>query len=186
MSSFAYNNRISTSTGHSPFFLNYGYHPQQDISPNAADQSPAARKYLKELASAQEKAAGLLKKAQKAHAVQYNRKKQEAPAFKKKKLTWLLWKHVETKQPSTKLDNKKLGPFKILEKVGTYAKKLELLITIKIHPVFHVSFLEPFRGNSKDPKIRRPDPIEVDGKEEYKVEKILDSRVGGHGKKQRQ
>ena len=98
MASFAYNNGVLASIGHSPLFLNYGYHPQQDISPNTADQSPAAREYLKKLADAQEKAAGLLKKAQEAQAVQYNRKRQEAPAFEKKKLTWLLWKHIKTKQ----------------------------------------------------------------------------------------
>ena len=63
MASFAYSNEVSASTGHSPFFLDYGYHPRQDVSPNAAKQSPAAKEYLKELADAQEKAAGLLKKA---------------------------------------------------------------------------------------------------------------------------
>ena len=90
IASFAYNNKISASTGHSPFFLNYGYHPQHDISPNSADWVPAAKKYLKKLANAQEKAVGLLKKSQEAQVVQYNRKRRETPAFKKGELTWLL------------------------------------------------------------------------------------------------
>ena len=81
MASFAYNNKIFASTGHSPFFLNYGYHPWHNMSPNAAEQIPAAKEYLKKLAGAQEKAAGLLQKAQKAQAIQYNRKQQKAPAF---------------------------------------------------------------------------------------------------------
>ena len=59
MASFAYNNGISASTGHSPFFLNYGFHPRHNMSPNAAEQIPAAKKYLKKLANAQEKAAEL-------------------------------------------------------------------------------------------------------------------------------
>ena len=58
-----------------------------------------------------------------------------------------------------KLDDKKLGPFKILEKVGTHARKLELLGRMRIHQVFHVSFLEPFRGDPKDLKISRPNLI---------------------------
>ena len=57
---------------------------------------------------------------------------------------------------------------------------------MKIHPVFHISLLEPFRGDPKDPKISRPNPIEVNGEEEYKVKKILDSRIGEQGKKKRQ
>ena len=57
---------------------------------------------------------------------------------------------------------------------------------MKIHLIFHVSLLEPFKGNPKDPKRSRLDLIEVDRKEKYRVEEILDSRIGSQGKKQRQ
>ena len=117
--------------------------------------------------------------------VQYNRKRKETPAFEKEKLTWLFQKYIKTKRPSIKLDNKKIGPFKILEKVGTHAKKLKLLVTMRIHPVFHVSLLEPFKSNPKDPKISCPNLIKVHEEKKYLVEKILDSRIGGWGKKQR-
>ena len=186
MASFAYNNGILASMGHSPFFLNYGYQPQHNISPNHANQAPAAKEYLKKLADVQEKAAKLLIKAQEAQAVQYNCKRKETPAFKKRELTWLLRKYIETKCLSIKLDKKKISPFKILEKVGIHARKLKLPVLRRIHQVFHVSLLEPFKGNPKDPKISRPNPIKVHGEEEYRVEKILDSRIGGQGKKQRQ
>ena len=69
IASVAYNNRISASTEHSPFFLNYGYHPQHNISLDNADWVLAAKEYLKELANAKEKAAGLFKKSQEAQAV---------------------------------------------------------------------------------------------------------------------
>ena len=75
MALFVYNNGIPASTGHSPFFLNYGYYPRHNISSNAAEQIPATKEYLKKLAGAQERAAGLLEKPQKAQAVQYNCKK---------------------------------------------------------------------------------------------------------------
>ena len=67
-----------------------------------------------------------------------------------------------------------------------HARKLKLRVTIRIHPVFHVSLLEPFKGNPKDPKISCPNTIEVHREEEYRVKKILDSRIGSCGKKQRQ
>ena len=67
-----------------------------------------------------------------------------------------------------------------------HLRKLKLPVTMRIHPVFHVSLLEPFKSNLEDPKISHPNPIEVHGEEKYRVEKILDSKINGQGKKQKQ
>ena len=107
------------------------------------------------------------------------------PAFNKGELVWLLRKYLKIKRPNTKLDDKKLGPFKITRKVGTLARSLEIPATMKIHLIFHVSLLDPFQGNTKNPRINRPDPIKVDGEKEHKVKKILKARVGGRGKTKR-
>jgi hypothetical protein len=46
-----------------------------------------------------------------------NRKQSIGPLLKRKDKVYLLRKHIKTKQPSTKLDFKKLGPFEILGEV---------------------------------------------------------------------
>ncbi|MCI40204.1 hypothetical protein A2U01_0061436, partial [Trifolium medium] len=51
---------------------------------------------------------------------------------------------------------KYFGPFKIIAKVGTVAYKLQLPSTAKIHPVFHVSQLKLFKGETQDPYMPLP------------------------------
>jgi hypothetical protein len=45
-----------------------------------------------------------------------------------------------------KLGPKFFGPFKVLDKVGAVAYWLELLTGAKLHDVFYVGLLKPFRG----------------------------------------
>jgi hypothetical protein len=44
-----------------------------------------------------------------------------------------------TKRSNHKLAFKYFGPFPILERIGAVAYKLELPVTSRVHPVFHVS-----------------------------------------------
>jgi hypothetical protein len=52
------------------------------------------------------------------------------------------------KRLSTKLNFKKLGPFKIFKKISLVNYKLQLLKNFKLYLVFHVSLLELIRGNT--------------------------------------
>jgi hypothetical protein len=48
---------------------------------------------------------------------------------------------------------------------------------MKVHPVFHVSLLEPIATDPIPGQLAKPaPPVIVDGQEEYEVEEILDSR----------
>lgn len=48
------------------------------------------------------------------------------------------------------------GPFKVLAKIGNVAYKLEVPPAARIHPVFHVSQLKLFKGDTHEPYMPFP------------------------------
>jgi hypothetical protein len=98
---------------------------------------------------------------------------------------WLLAPNIRTERPSKKLDWKRLGPFTISYRVGVQAYHLQLPASMKIHPVFHVSLLEPYKPNIIPGRTQPPPPpvLVKDSPEveiEYEVEEILDSEIRRH------
>jgi hypothetical protein len=118
--------------------------------------------------------------AQATYSEQANKSRIPAPKLEVGDEVWLLRRHVKTTRPSTKLDYKPLGKFRIIQKVSSHAYKLDLPASIKIHPVFHISLLEPA---STDPLPGQPQPppppIIVDDEPEWEVDEIVDSRFVG-------
>ena len=94
-----------------------------------------------------------------------------------------------------KLSNQRVGPFKIVKKVGNLAYRLDLPEIMRIHPVISIAQLEPAPDPSEDPYQRTPKqpppPVEeeVDDNPEltkkqfkpYEIERLLDRR--GEGEK---
>jgi len=93
-------------------------------------------------------------------------------------MVWLLPRNIKTTRPSKKLDYKKIGPFKIVAKIGTSAYKLALPPSMGIHNTFHISLLEPYQDNRFPSQIKEPPPpIHIEGEDEYELDKIINSRL---------
>ncbi|KAG9126859.1 hypothetical protein FRC07_001674, partial [Ceratobasidium sp. 392] len=67
------------------------------------------------------------------------------------------------------------GPFKVIEKISSHAYRLDLPKTIRVHNVFHVNLLSPFKDD-KDFQRRQAKPLPIlteEGEEEYKVDHVV-------------
>ena len=86
-------------------------------------------------------------------------------------------KNIRLSRPSKKLDFRFLGPFRIIEALGKQAYRLDLPKTLgAIHPVFHVSLLQPYHRREGEGSPTPPPAILLEDGEEYEVEAILDQR----------
>lgn len=181
LAEFAYNNSVSATTKVTPFFANYGYNPRFEILRKGQDDSalisPEIQRFQEQLRKLEQHLRQEIHWAQQGYSEYANTKRIPPPIFDEGKYVWLLRKNIRTTRPSDKLDYKRLGPFKIIKKISTHAYKLDLPRTMKVHPVFHVSMLEPVAsdplpGQSQLP----PPPVIVNGELEFQVEEILDAR----------
>ncbi len=174
---FAYNNKRSTSTGLSPFESNYGYNPTYTTNSTPAQSSGEANEIADRLASLHKELAAGLTRAQEYQERYYNQRHAATPEFQLGDRVWLEATNIRTQQPTRKFAPKRLGPYRIIEKISPQAYKLELPITMNIHPVFHVSLLTMHRPNTIPGRdFPEPPPAIVEGEEEYEIEKVIDSR----------
>ena len=123
---FAYNNAKNTSTGHTPFELNYGYHPwmsyKEDVDPRS--QSKLADELSAELRELMMVCRESLHHTQELQKRAHNKGvKPRSYALGEK--VWLNSKYIKTK-PKRKLEAKFFGPFQMLHPVGKQVYKREL------------------------------------------------------------
>ena len=126
MAEFAYNNTKNASSGHTPFELNYGYHPRMSYE---EDVDPCSKSKSADELSAELRELMIVCRDNLHHAQELQKRahdkgvkpKSYAPGDK----VWLNSKYIKTKQ-NRKLEAKFFEPFRVLHPVGKQAYKLEL------------------------------------------------------------
>jgi hypothetical protein len=177
LAEFAYNNSHQPSIDCSPFYANYGYNPDFMLNLRSPISAPAAKIFADSLHSAHERLVENIKSAQN-HQARYYDAKHKPVEFNVGDKVWLSSTNIRTERPSKKLDWKRLGPFSITKRIGTQAYQLALPNSMRIHPVFHVSLLEPYFASAIPGRtpLPPPPPVVIDSEEEFEVDQILDSK----------
>jgi Chromo (CHRromatin Organisation MOdifier) domain len=97
---------------------------------------------------------------------------------------WLEGTNLKTSHPTKKFAPKRYGPFPITDVISPVVYRLTLPLSWKIHNVFHVSLLTPYKETEEHgPNFAEPLPELIDEQEEYEVEQVLASWLYGHWKK---
>ena len=79
------------------------------------------------------------------------------------------------KRAQQKLASKYFGPYKIIQRIGAMAYKIQLLEGARIHPMFHVSLLKKIVGELTSNNNEVP-PIDDEGVLVLELESIVDTR----------
>jgi len=181
LAEFAANNGTSETTKCSAFFAVTGTDPRmtfveaagelEDSRAVDADQVQATMRQIHEHLRVE------MRRSQDIMEEGANRRRLPAPQIQAGTKVWLDARHIRTIRPSRKLDRKRLGPHTIKRKVSPYAYELDLPRSLRIHPVHHVSLLDPVAGDPLPGQVvTPPPPVEVEGDSESQVERVEDSR----------
>ena len=182
--SFAMNNARSSTTGETPFYLNYGAHPATPVSLGMPQSNiPTLDVIFQDMNDTLSRIKSLMKAAQDRQKA-YADKKRKPHDFKVEDMVLLSTKNIKFAHGKKKLHPRYIGPFQIDSIIGAHrnAVRLRLPESYRIHPVFHVSLIRPFRSGSTMPTPLVNEPEIVDGIPFYKVETILAKRIRSRGR----
>ena len=179
LAEFAYNNAPSATTGVSPFFANKGYDPSITVHSEVELVSSKAHNFVTDLSELHEELRSAILQSQERYQVSADRNRIPAPEFRVGDKAFVKAKFFRTTRPAKKFSEKYFGPFDIINQAGHSSWTLRLPENMRaVHPVFHVSMLEPSVPNSIPNRIQPPPPpITIEGEPEYEISEILDSKL---------
>lgn len=175
---FVCNNAINATTHISPFKALMGYNPtisrrigddalQRRVHPNAIERIQKLETLREDLERHWTEAVENQKR--------YYDGRHKEKTFKKGDLVLLSTRNLKLKTPK-KMTPKFVGPFRVLDTVGSLAYRLALPEQYsRLHNVFPVVLLEPWYARSQEEKGQMPMP-DLEDDDEWEVEEVRDEK----------
>jgi hypothetical protein len=165
---FAYNDTQHSTTGYTPFYLNYGYHPtgthqiEETNIPHVEDR-------IKYLVRLQEVARDAIRDAQSVQEKYANKYRRPAPEIKVDDWVLLRWKKEDKRKLAPIAD----GPFKVIA-VWKNAVTLKFPRNTQAYPTVNISRVQLYFGPRPEKFTESP---KDDTDHDYAVEKVLGRKV---------
>jgi Chromo (CHRromatin Organisation MOdifier) domain len=182
---YVHNSWTSSTMKKTPFNLLMGYTPRLHMSMSPSHLPEVASRH-DQLLMARTTALTAIRNAQQMLLKHALRKKGQCHfyPFVAGQRVWLEGTNLKTSHPTKKFALKCYGPFPITDVISLVVYHLTLPPSWKIHNVFHVSLLMPYKEMEEHgPNFTKPPPELIEEQEEYEVEQVLASRLYGRWKK---
>lgn len=174
---FAYNSSVHASSGKTPFMLNYGFEPSTPLTLLRDPRGNKGGDFLQKQQAAMAEAKAQLVAAQ-ARMSRYSDQHKRDHSYKAGDQVLLSRENLKATS-AKKLAGLFIGPFTIITMVGRNAAKLELPKSMRVHPVFNVSLLKPYRTaddiEGHVPDTPPPPQVTAAGEQDL-VEKLVNRR----------
>ena len=170
------NSYPNSSTGYRPFFLNYGYHPIAPVELLKGDEKikiEAVENFVSRVQHVWNQAKkNLLSSVEKQQ--KYYNMHHRAVEHRVGDLVLLPAKNLSFKNIPAKLQKKFVGPFEVIEKIGSQAYRLKLPDSWTIHDVFHISLLKKWKTAVFMADFNEPEEeLNLEERKTEKIEKLL-------------
>lgn len=178
---YAINTAWQESVHETPFYLNYGQHPNRPVALAAQmampEKAPAAKAFVQRIQVAIAAAKASLLRAQDRQKAQADKSRTDAWTPAEGDQVMLHTKNLSM-EGVRKLLPRWLGPFTVEKAVNAVAFRLALPPAMsRLHPVFHLSLLKPWVEGVQGRTALRPPPLLSDPKGAiWQVERLLDHR----------
>jgi len=174
---FVVNNKTYTATKVSPFMANYGRELRMGKDIRKKEKMESAMEFVERMKKIYEEAGAALRKTQEEMKRYADRSRKKTEEWKKRDRVMLSTKDLVFKERLVqKLTERYVGPYEIEEVVSLNVVKLQLLSSMRTHLVVNISKIVRYREQRKGQKKEEGKPIEVEGIEEWEVEKILNKK----------
>jgi len=174
---FAINNKVHMATKVSPFMANYGKELRMGGNIRKKGKVESVTEFVERMKKVQEEAEAALRKTQEEMKRYADRGRRETEVWKRGDRVLLSTKDLVFKErPSKKLTERYAEPYAIEEVISSNVVKLRLPSSMRIHPVVNVSQIVRYKKQVRGQKKEKGKPVEVEGVEEWEVEKILNKK----------